>query len=70
MFACIKVELDAIPYVLLVVRHADDTSPRELPAEMAAAAVELPEDQVDISRRCFMLPSSVFVPLSCELIQL
>lgn len=52
-------ELDAIPYVLMVVRHADELSPRELPAELAAAAVEVTEDQVGPSRSFFMLPSSL-----------
>jgi hypothetical protein len=52
------VELDAIPYMLLVVRHADDSSPRELPAELAAAAVEVTEDQVNFSRTFPLVPHS------------
>lgn len=45
-------ELDAIPHVLIVVRGADDESPRELPAELASAAVEVTEDQVGTAWRC------------------
>lgn len=44
-------ELDATPHVLIVVRGADDPPPRELPAELSAAAVEVTEDQVSLQCR-------------------
>jgi hypothetical protein len=58
----LKVELDAVPHVLIVVRSTDDAPPIELPTELAGAAVEVTEEQVGFIRRIQALPHCVNSP--------